>query len=153
MSYIFCNYCFAVVACHYFIIIFLFFFLFLLTPYCCCWCWLWLGINLQINCWLFSFRAAFLSMFENTTETKPPVAVPAPQNVAPLVEPSLRGKVSRITPLCCKPLPSLKYLLLPFRQANGGDKNPLGYRLVYRNSILEFVRSMNACILILCMTF
>lgn len=108
LSYIFCNYCFAVVACHYFIIIFLFFFLFFLTPYCCCWCWLWLGINLRINCWLFSFRAAFLSMFENTTETKPPVAVPATQNVAPLAEPSLRGKVSHIAPLCWKPLPSLK---------------------------------------------
>nr|XP_034332234.1 kinesin-like protein KIF21B isoform X6 [Crassostrea gigas] len=45
-----------------------------------------------------------ISMFENTTETKPPVAVPATQNVAPLAEPSLRGKepttpVRRKTPL------------------------------------------------------
>lgn len=135
------------------------FFYSFLTPYCCCWCWLWLGINLRLNCWLFSFRAAFLSMFENTTETKPPVAVPAPQNVAPLAEPSLRGKVSYITPLCCKPLPQSQTVkLYPSPSPkNGWETIPLGYRLVCRNGILEF-ENKHECMplfisFILCMMF
>lgn len=98
-------------------------------------------------------------MFENTTETKPPVAVPAPQNVAPLAEPSLRGKVSYITLLCCKPLPQSQTVkLYPSPSPkNGWETIPLGYRLVCRNGILEF-ENKHECMplfisFILCMMF